>query len=87
MDHSFNVKRVSCTRTAVFSQPFVIEQALCWVGLPPWAGNPGCRRLVFTVREGPGTLPMRLAGEYQGGVTLGHSETARKNLNPALVVA
>lgn len=55
------------------------------MGLPPWAGNPG--RKVFTVREGPGTLPMRLAGEYQGGVILGHSETARKNLNPALVVA
>lgn len=43
--------------------------------------------MVFTVREGPGTLTLRLAGEYKRGVILGCSETARKNLNPALVVA
>lgn len=43
--------------------------------------------MVFTAREGPGTLPVRLAGEYKGGVILGRSETVRKNSNPALAVA
>lgn len=55
-------------------------------------GNPGYCPVVFTLREGPGSeggarQRGRLAGEYKGEMILGHSETARKNSNPALAVA